>query len=120
MRPGDRVHTNAGPGTITRIHTTTEWVFGQPRHTVWVWVVLDRTGRSRQFISDEITEEVPVNENPDTTTEVDPTQPAPTPEPTEPESEPTEEEPNNDDEDEDTKATRVIITEDEVELVEWP
>ena len=121
MKPGDRVTVRPinTRGTITRIHTNTEWIFGRPHHTVWVWVRLDRTGQEHVYFTHELKEDPPMNTDPDTTHEVDPTPPDPQPEPPEPEPEPDEPEPNND-EQPDTKSTRRTVIEDEVELAEWP
>jgi hypothetical protein len=121
MRPGDRVTTPIGPGTIVSFVHDTDWAFRLPQRLTWIIVHVDGQAFPQQFAPHEITEEEPMHEETSTETEVDPTQPAPQPEPTEPEPEPTEQEPNNDDnEDTDTKATRRVIIEDEVELVEWP
>jgi hypothetical protein len=41
VRPGSRVRTHAGRGTVLSIDIDDDWSFGKPHRRAWVYVELD-------------------------------------------------------------------------------
>jgi hypothetical protein len=54
VKPGDRVGTARGPGTVTGFEHRTGWIFGHPQLNVFVTVRLDLTGKPLKVYSEHV------------------------------------------------------------------